>query len=154
MGRELRRVPPGWEHPRDGDGQYIPLHDQSYEAALADWHYANRLWEEGRHPDQAKYAEAQECASYEDWADPPPSPEYYRQRSWTEDEATCWQVYENITEGTPVSPVLPTLDDVRNWLLQDGYTPAAAEALLTTCYLPTFIGTIPNTVLFDNNRHS
>lgn len=29
MGREVRRVPKGWEHPRDENGNYIPLHDQS-----------------------------------------------------------------------------------------------------------------------------
>jgi hypothetical protein len=27
MGVEVRRVPTGWSHPTDEDGNYIPMHD-------------------------------------------------------------------------------------------------------------------------------
>lgn len=45
MGREVRRVPPDWEHPRHTKetttnpktiGHYIPLHDEDYETARRD----------------------------------------------------------------------------------------------------------------------
>lgn len=29
MGREVRKVAPGWEHPKNGDGDWIPLYDGS-----------------------------------------------------------------------------------------------------------------------------
>ncbi len=138
MGRELRRVPPDWEHPRDEQGRYIPLFDQAYKEALADWHYGDRLWQEGRHPDQGEYPRANECATYEEWHGPPPVPDQYRREKWGEDDTVCWQVYENVTEGTPLSPVLATLDDVRAWLLDNGYDPAGVETLISTGYLPTF----------------
>lgn len=32
--------------------------------------------------------------------------------SWTKEEATCFQVYETVTEGTPLSPVFKSLDQV------------------------------------------
>ena len=37
MGREIRRVPKGWEHPRDEGGKYIPMFDQSYDDAAKEW---------------------------------------------------------------------------------------------------------------------
>lgn len=27
MGRELRRVPANWKHPKDGNGRYIPMYN-------------------------------------------------------------------------------------------------------------------------------
>jgi hypothetical protein len=36
MGREIRRVPANWEHPKDErDGGYIPMYDDDFDAALA-----------------------------------------------------------------------------------------------------------------------
>lgn len=46
MGREIRKVVPGWEHPRyteedaprsDRVGDYRPLYDQDYESAANEW---------------------------------------------------------------------------------------------------------------------
>lgn len=33
MGREIRRVPKNWKHPRLEDGRYQPMFDQNYEEA-------------------------------------------------------------------------------------------------------------------------
>jgi len=41
--------------------------------------------------------------SAQDWAGGPPDKEYYRP-AWTEEEATAFQMYETVSEGTPVSP--------------------------------------------------
>ncbi len=30
MGREIRLAPPGWEHPRDHRGEYVPRFDEKY----------------------------------------------------------------------------------------------------------------------------
>lgn len=37
--------------------------------------------------------------------------EFYMPR-WTPGQATAWQVYEEVTEGTPISEVYPDLDTV------------------------------------------
>ena len=37
MGLEIRRVPPGWEHPTDERGEHIPVLDEDYESAGLGW---------------------------------------------------------------------------------------------------------------------
>jgi hypothetical protein len=37
MGREIRRVPPNWEHPKDADGNYKSMYDWEYETAAREW---------------------------------------------------------------------------------------------------------------------
>ena len=37
--REVREIPRGWQHPRDGEGRYIPLlpHHYEYDASQGPW---------------------------------------------------------------------------------------------------------------------
>ncbi len=98
IGREIRRVPPDWEHPRDEQGRHIPLFDPT-----ADPH--EQIDEEP--PDAADRL--------------PAVPR------WAPEEATCYQVYKDVTEGTPVSPVFDSMDGVRDWLVGQGYSHRAAE---------------------------
>jgi len=55
MSREIRRVSPTWEHPKDQRGRYIPLYDQDYAAAAAEWWEDAVLWAKREHPGQAEY---------------------------------------------------------------------------------------------------
>jgi hypothetical protein len=104
MGREIRRVPKGWEHPRDNDGDYQPMMDVTYEEALADWR------SEGAAPDEK------------------PQPEWYRPAYAS--EPVCWQVYETVSEGTPKSPVFDTEGELLAWLLAQGHSEKAARAFI------------------------
>lgn len=79
MGREIRRVPLGWEHPKNERGHYQPLHDNDYETALKEWTERAAEW-------RLKYG-----SEY----DAPPKPKYYRP-AWTSEEATCYQLYERV----------------------------------------------------------
>lgn len=36
MGRELRRVPQNWEHPKEND-KYVPIHNEFYGDAFSEW---------------------------------------------------------------------------------------------------------------------
>jgi hypothetical protein len=137
LGRELRLVPPGWEHPKDDRGEYIPLLDQSYAAALADYEYAARLWAEGCHPSQLEWPERTAGLSYVEWDGGPPDPAHYRQEAWREDQATAWVLYENVTEGTPVSPPFASLDDLLGWMQDNGYSAAEVEEIKAYGALPT-----------------
>ena len=124
MGREIRRVPPDWEHPRytaenarrpNMIGQHIPLYDEDYETAAKKWIQEFRQWEDGVHPSQpSKYA-------HYFWEyDSPPDPESYRVRRWTLEEATHVQVYETVSEGTPVTPHFETEKELIDWLVLHG----------------------------------
>ena len=33
MGREIRKVPPNWEHPKKADGTYHPMYDEYFDDA-------------------------------------------------------------------------------------------------------------------------
>lgn len=126
MGREIRRVPPGWEHPRytkadaprrDHVGHHRPCHDHDYDGAARKWMAGLAAWEAGTHEAHA------ECASYcryfWDYSHPPS--EETSRPAFTA-EATCFQIYETVSEGTPVSPVFESLEAMVEWLTQPNTT--------------------------------
>lgn len=121
MGREIRRVPPGWEHPTDEQGHYQPMHDYTHADRMAEWLKDKAEWENGYaikvgHPDMP----------FEEWECREPDPKYYRPE-WKDGEATAYQVYETVSEGTPMSPVFLNLDELTGWLVGQGYSRQAAE---------------------------
>lgn len=44
MGREIRMVPAGWQHPKDDDGSFKPLFDGSFAKDAAEWDAENAKW--------------------------------------------------------------------------------------------------------------
>jgi hypothetical protein len=123
MGREIRRVPPNWQHPvnepckhymsapqhRCPPGRcFDSMYDEAYEDAADEW-----LKEccEFKPNEDAKY--------YWDWNGNPPDKAHYRPR-WREGEATWYQVYETVSEGTPVSPPFATRDELVEYLVVNG----------------------------------
>ena len=99
MGREIRMVPKDWEHPRDENGRYKRLYAEDYETARENW-YSDCIKGGGRY-----IGGDGEKTWWHDWAGSPPDLESYRNRTWKPEEATCIQMYETVSEGTPVSPV-------------------------------------------------
>lgn len=116
MGREIRQVSPNWEHPKFTEGrrigQYIPLYDKSYSEACKEWKEEFLQWEAKTHPD---YKEDYE---YWDWAGSPPDKEFYLPDGLP--EKTWYQVYETVSEGTPVTPPFSTKDELYNYLITNG----------------------------------
>lgn len=145
MGREVRMVPATWEHPRNEKG-FIPLHDGSYAKAAAEWDFARSQWEadlcEVWSPTGAstwKPREGRELkyARYTDWAGPRPSPDDYMP-DWPEDQRTHLMMYEDTTEGTPISPAFATPEELARWLADTGASAfgnmtATYEQWLATC---------------------
>ncbi len=39
---------------------------------------------------------------------------------WDESEKTHYQMYEIVTEGTPISPPMETLESLAQWLVENG----------------------------------
>lgn len=116
MGREIRRVPIDWEHPKhDWRNGYQPMHDSDFETAAREWMDDYSLWGEGKHPDQPRPTPCY----YWEWAGDPPDKEYHRP-AWPEGTAVAYQLYETVSEGTPVSPVFATLEGLAKYLAEKG----------------------------------
>ena len=151
MGREIRRVPEGWEHPRGITGYFMPLSDQTYEDALADWLKEREEWL----ADEAIRKEAAgtyNCHTFEDWHGEAPDPAYYRPAF--NGTAICYQVYETVSEGTPVSPVFPDTDSLIAWLVNQGHSRHAAEMFVEKEWAPSMAvtprGITMNIDVFDD----
>ena len=122
MGREIRRVSSNWEHPKDYRGHHIPMHDTDYEAKAHEWLQGLLAWENGTDNDRDEAS----CRYYWDWSGPPPNEESYRPK-WSEQERTHFQIYETVSEGTPVSPIFADKQSLVLWLIKNGHSEKAAR---------------------------
>lgn len=135
MSREIRRVPKGWEHPKDEHGDYIPLYDADYQTTAQEWLEACIAWSKGEHPDQKKHPSVSEYKYYWEYDNPPPDPKSYRPK-WDEGP-TCYQIYETVTEGTPVSPVFESDEELVAWLITQGYSEKEARSFAKHSFAPS-----------------
>jgi hypothetical protein len=134
MGREIRRVPENWQHPKNDNGHFKPLYDRSFEEAAAQWKENFRKWESGEDPDHAAHPEYE----FWEWEGDPPNREYYRP-AWKSEEATCYQIYETVSEGTPTSPVFRTRTALRDWLTEQGFSIEAASRFAEEGWAPSMV---------------
>ena len=117
MGREIRRVVPNWEHPKkEHSDQYQPLYDRSFEEACKEWVKGFESWLDGTHPDFKEYGDKY---TYWEWEGEPPDRKYYRPH-WADEDATWYQLYETVSEGTPVSPPFETKKELVDYLVENG----------------------------------
>lgn len=106
MGRELRMVPADWEHPRKTDNNYQPAHAKEYEIASAEWRTEFAKWDrEEKEMDYWEY-------------DPPPDRDHYV--DYAGKPCTWFQVYETVSEGTPVTPPFETKEELIEYLVAHG----------------------------------
>ena len=94
MSREVRRVPASWEHPKNEQGHHIP------------------------HQKHFSYNEEEIAEGLRDgWLDnSPPNYGCDVMPQWPESERTHYQMYESVTEGTPISPVMESPEALARWL--------------------------------------
>ena len=126
MGREIRRVPPNWQHPKTekpnyrlgimGE-RYQPMLNRAFAPAMREWIAVWEAWERGERPDYC--SEESRTLQFWEYHGGPPDPEYHRP-DWKPEEMTWYQVYETVTEGTPVTPPYATLDEIVDYLVQHG----------------------------------
>lgn len=90
-GREVRRVPKDWVHPTAWD---------TYDARKGPWFVPlqNR--------DMLQYYEEGEEIDEKDFMP-----------DWKPEEMTHYQMYESVSEGTPLSPVMETPEELAQWLV-------------------------------------
>lgn len=130
MGREIRKVPADWEHPKDADGHYRLMHDQTYQEVIISYlkdELSWYLWP----PKNWRYIK--------EWFECWPNKAYYRPK-W-DIEPSHYQIYENVTEGTPVSPIFASKDDLTDWLIEQGHSRKASERFAKDEYVPSMVMT-------------
>ena len=149
MGREIRRVPENWEHPKDSQGHYIPLYDREYEPTAREYLNDCIAWGNGTHPDLVKHPEyKKEYPYFWMYSGGPPNAESYRPRF--ENDATWLQVYETVSEGTPVTPPFSSKQELIDYLVQygdfwdqhrgdGGWTRKNAERFVESEYAPSMV---------------
>lgn len=121
MGREVRMVPANWEHPKDEHGDYEPLLGGDYESAAAEWDAEHTQWQlglarnYGEGPSHVPIEEAYRSGTYTAYSGRRPSPDDYMPH-WPGAERTHFMMYEDTTEGTPISPAFATPEELARWL--------------------------------------
>lgn len=119
MGREIRRVPKNWEHPKESNGNYESLVDD-YIGSLKYYkkeveEFIEQMTEVIESGDVKIYdtlfKTPQEAFDYltEDEITPPDIHDYMPEGSW-------YQLFENVSEGTPLSPPFETKEELIKWL--------------------------------------
>lgn len=53
-----------------------------------------------------------------------------------------WQLWETVTEGSPISPVFKTAVGLERWLVEQGYTPGAAHGMVEEGWVPSMTAEI------------
>ena len=135
MGRQVRKVPKNWEHPRGIGGRFRPLIEGSYEERAAEWDEEARQWEAGFRKSYGAgepwvAREASDGETYAEYAGERPKPEEYMP-SWEDGEADHLMMYEDTSEGTPISPAFATPEELARWLADNG---ASSFADMTATY--------------------
>lgn len=158
MGREVRRVPVGWKHPTAPNPYwvqhyrgrptpklhpineaFVPLLDGPFSEKLEEWRTEKLEWDAGTH-------KSQEDCPYEEYYGPEPDPADYVPEWDVPAEELGYCLYETVSEGTPVTPVFATPEELIEHLVtagqdwdQEPMRREAAEALVRSGWGPTAI---------------
>lgn len=107
MSREVRRVPMDWQHPTE----WRPIWDPAQRRARMQ-HVFKPLLGRSYAQDAAAYADRPE-----DFEDDPPDPtDYMPEFNDVDPDTLGYCMYESVTEGTPISPVFQTPEELAHWL--------------------------------------
>jgi hypothetical protein len=128
MGREVRPVALDWEHPcepgtySDGSPRYRPLFSRESLRHRLEWR--------AEHPDDE---DEQEPVDLNDYMPEIPEGTPYG-----------WQLYETVTEGSPLSPVFATKDELAAWMSspaagRDQVAPEVAARFVAEGWAPSFM---------------
>ncbi len=144
MGREVRRVPKDFEHPKKADGAYLPLLEGDFLVVVREWRIGQAQWSKGCRESFTTKGEwvlkdDDETESWEEWAGEKPEIDEHMPH-FKEGEATHYMWYENTSEGTPLSPAMASEKDLAQWLAEDDPSTSYAVwlGLVITGGRPTF----------------
>lgn len=147
MGREVRRVPADWQHPKAFSPtrqrmEYMPLFEGGdYEQRAAEWDEEYQKWQEGL---CRSYGEGErwrpidddyKAMCYTDYAGARPSPDDYMP-DWPAEARTHLMMYESTSEGTPISPAFETPEELARWLADNGASSFGSSTATYEQWLP------------------
>lgn len=134
MGREVRRVPADWVHPME-NGRYKPMYPgKDYQPSADEWLAAFRSG--------GLQAAIENCGM-------PPDVEDYMPY-WPESDCTHYMMYEDTSEGTPISPAFATPEELARWLADNGASSFGSSTATYEQWLPTCRGAwAPSMVVTD-----
>ncbi len=109
MSREMRKVPKDWVHPVKTNGRHKALFDGAgYERLVAAWD-----------KERAKYPDKSED-EFDSWDGPRPDAEDYMLVGVPPEERTHYQMYQTTSEGTPISPIMESPEELARWCADEG----------------------------------
>lgn len=126
MGREVRMVPADWQHPKEQvpnwrtgqmEERYKPLHAPGWAEAAKAWDAEREAWERGEFPDYA--SEDSRKLPFDEWSGRRPYSSDYMP-DWPAEQRTHFMMYEDTSEGTPISPAFATPEELARWLADNG----------------------------------
>jgi hypothetical protein len=137
MGREVRRVRGDWQHPKEWkagvrglEERYKPLFPgENYRRRVDEWDEECAKWKAGWRPEHCDDPESQ-AMYYEQWAGQRPHRDDYMP-DWPTEQRTHLMMYEDTSEGTPISPAFKTPEELARWLADNG---ASAFGDMTASY--------------------
>lgn len=156
MGREVRRVPPNWQHPtREGSRDrhdYQPMYKTRFADAIAQWLADFDAARRGEFAEEwARKYYGEQPDPFMAWlgGNPPPKDEG-QWRPWTDEEATWFQVWETVSEGTPITPPFASEAELVTYLRhkgdfwrqregRGGYSQEAAEEFVSDGWAPSMV---------------
>lgn len=119
MGHVARRVPLDWEHPKSASGDFIPMHNgHRLTERQAGWDAELKKWDEGFRDDfRGGWVRkgAEHDMDFSEWMGKRPDPADHTPE-WPESECRGWMMYEDVTEGTPLSPVFDSPIKLAHWM--------------------------------------
>lgn len=108
MSRKLIRVPSNWGHPKDENGNYIPLFTDSFSKDLENYENKYKQWLNGFRDDWkggwVVKSGKEITMSFDEWYGEKPKKEHYITK-WDDVIKPHIQLYETTTEGTPITPI-------------------------------------------------
>ena len=139
MGREVRKVPAGWNPPKDK-----PHYDTDYGTWCREWKAGYERWK--THPELPDL-------EYWEWTSVPDKA--LCRPAWRDEERTHFMMYETTSEGTPISPAFATPEELARWLADTGAsafgpTTATYEQWLRVC----LGGHAPSAIVVDGHLQS
>lgn len=112
MGREVRRVPADWQHPKHDVPDYrTGRMVERYKPLHKGERYA---------PDATEFlakANAEGLQEAIEWCGCPNRDDYMP--DWPAEQRTHLMMYEDTTEGTPISPAFATPEELARWLVDN-----------------------------------
>lgn len=167
MGREVRRVPAHWEHPKypsdprrlggmvptNRAGGYRPMYAYDFDECVEEWkrelqawmdNYDN--WEAGKPGTYHTEEDIEKYVYFDTYAGPPPPPPNPYEYMGNQDLENGWYaLYETVSEGTPLSPSFETAEELVDWLATNkdywGHTRSRenAEGMVRHGWAPSMI---------------